>query len=222
MVEKRSISWNTYIAAFVISVIIFGIGMLLGFQISKAATEGVASQLTELQSQARQMELLFALQTSFPNSSGEFCAFYGTQISKFGEQTAAFGRRLEALEKKRGRESAEVQSLKSEYSMMEMRDFLLVRQSNERCGNDVHTVLYFYTNANCPQCTQQGYALSAVKAKDPSILIYSFDTDLNFAAIDALLGIFKIAKMPAIVVDGRAYEGYRDRDEVLSLITAKS
>jgi len=214
----RNISWNTYFIALVISVLVFSVGLLVGAQISQGTTAEVQKQLEELQSQNREMELLAVLQTSFPDASGSFCEFYSNQMEKFGKQTADFGNRLDFLERKRGRTDASVQELKTEYSTMEVRDFLLMKQVNEKCGKKTPTILYFYTNENCPLCTRQGEVLTSIKSGMPEVMIYSFDTDLHSSAIDAMLSVFKVTEMPSIVVNEKAYGGFKSREEVIAAL----
>ncbi|MFH0971588.1 MAG: thioredoxin family protein [Candidatus Micrarchaeota archaeon] len=210
----RSISWNIYIIALIISVLIFSVGILIGMQVSQSATSSVQAQLEELQSQTREFELLSLLQATYPDSSDEFCEYYFSQIDAFGEQTANFGKRLDFLEKKRGRTDTDVQDLKKEYSKMQLRDFLLLKQANEKCKKSIKTILYFYTNDNCPLCTQQGYVLSSLKESRPEVMIYSFDTDLKAPPVEAMLGIFQIKHMPSVVVNGKTQDGFKTAQEI--------
>ena len=52
----------------------------------------------------------------------------------------------------------------------------------------------------------------------PEVMIYSFDTDLHSSAIDAMLSVFKVTEMPSIVVNEKAYGGFKSREEVIAAL----
>ncbi len=104
--------------------------------------------------------------------------------------------------------------LKQQYSVLEVKDFLLTKRIAERCKQNTVTILYFYANKDiCQDCVNQGYALDALRQQYPSIRLYSFDAHLDSSTIRALLSIYKIpSTLPSLVIDGKTYSGFMSVD----------
>ena len=111
----------------------------------------------------------------------------------------------------------EVAELKKYYSLLQIKDYLLMNKISERCGKKVISVLYFYTTeANCSECSRQGYVLSALREKYPELRVYSFDYSLDLSAVKSLISIYKIedTKLPATVLDGKVFTGYKSIEDM--------
>ena len=107
--------------------------------------------------------------------------------------------------------------LKRYYTILEIKDYLLTKKINQKCGTKRIPLLYFYTTAqNCTECTKQGFVLTEMRKKYPNLRVYSFDYNLDLSALHALLQIYKIddTKLPAIVVDERKITGFQTSDQI--------
>lgn len=114
-----------------------------------------------------------------------------------------------------GVDNSDVISLKKYYSLLEIKDYLLMKRITERCGQRSVFVLYFYNNNDCAECTKQGYVLTSLKEKYPALRVYSFDYDLDLSAIKAMISIYNVPdKMPALVINGRVYSGFQGIEAV--------
>jgi len=211
MAILRQIRWGTYIVAFVISVLLFTTGMLLGTQLVQSVNAGLANDLQSLRDRTAELELLMLLKQ---DNSTELCGFYQVQLQEFDVQTTAFGQKLDILEQNRGRSDATVLELKREYMLMQVRDFLLVQKINEGCPQKIDTMLYFYSNTGCPDCERQGEIGPPLKQERPDLMIYAFDADLHISVVDALMHLYGVREYPTLVVDGKMLEGYRSKEEV--------
>ncbi len=213
---KRKISWMMYLTALVVSILIFSLGILLGIQISQQATSQLRGDLEKLQLQSREIELLTLLQSDLlANNSKELCSIYSEQLKRFGDQTAEYGERLVELESKRGSSDPEAKQLRFEYSIMELRDFMLIKQTNENCGARISTILFFFSNENCPDCTKQVLALREIKNQRQEVQIYHLDMGLDAAIIMAFEKIYDVEKVPSLVVNGKTYEGFQSKNDIL-------
>ncbi len=111
--------------------------------------------------------------------------------------------------------------LKQQYAILEVKDYLLTKQISERCKSNIVTILYFYENANsCTDCQKQGYVLDAIRQNYPQARVYSFDAGLDSSTIRALLSINKISDktLPAVVVDGTTYTGFQSLDTLTAML----
>ena len=114
-----------------------------------------------------------------------------------------------------GTENSNVVSLKKYYSILEIKDYLLMKRITERCGQKSVFVLYFYDNDTCADCTKQGYVLTSLKEKYPALRVYSFDYNLDLSAIKAMISIYNVPdKMPALVINGKVYSGFQSIETV--------
>ncbi len=216
---KRSFSWKLFAVAFVISGLLFALGVLLGLQISQQANAQMLFELEALQSQTRELELFSLLQAdSLEGNASKFCSHFHEQLGKFGDETAKFGVRLEALEKKRGADDPLTKKLRADYSVMEIRDFLLIKQLNSKCEKRIPAVIYFYTNIQCPACTQQGLVLRELKRIRPDVQIYQLNSDLDTPVIGSIIAIYEIKEYPSLLVGGAVLGGFQPKDEILAAL----
>jgi len=114
-----------------------------------------------------------------------------------------------------GTENVDVISLKKYYSLLEIKDYLLMKKITERCGQKSIFILYFYKNDDCDDCTKQGYVLTSLRETYPNLRVYSFDYNLDLSAIKAMTSIYKVkGDMPAIVINGKVYNGLKTVEEI--------
>lgn len=114
-----------------------------------------------------------------------------------------------------GTDNTDVISLKKYYSLLEIKDYLLMKKITERCGQKSIFILYFYKNDNCEDCTKQGYVLTSLREKYPNLRVYSFDYKLDNPAIKAMISIYNVPdNLPAIVINGKVHSGFKSIEEI--------
>ena len=114
-----------------------------------------------------------------------------------------------------GVKNIDVISLKKSYSLLEIKDYLLMKRITERCGEKSIFILYFYKNDNCDACTKQGYVLTSLRENYPNLRVYSFDYNLDLSAIKAMTSIYKVPdNLPAIVINGKVYSGLKSVEDI--------
>ena len=114
-----------------------------------------------------------------------------------------------------GNTNTDVISLKKSYSLLEIKDYLLMKKITERCGEKSIFILYFYNNDNCTECTKQGYVLTSLREKYPNLRVYSFDYNLDLGAIKSMISIYKVTdKLPALVINGKVYSGFQSVEDI--------
>lgn len=115
----------------------------------------------------------------------------------------------------------QVTDLKKYYSLLEIKDYLLMQKIQEKCNMPIIPIFYFYTTSeNCANCVKESAVLSELRAKYPELRVYSFDYNLNLSALDTLKKIFKVddKKLPAIYMDDKLYTGFQSEDAILKAI----
>ena len=140
----------------------------------------------------------------------------GTELS---EEVSDLGDRLARSEERVGNADTEVLQLKKQYTLLQIRDYLLNKRLAETCNFRPTTVLYFYSNlpGACEACDRAAYALSYMRETYPTLRVYSFDYDLTLGALKTLIAVEKVkAEFPAFVINGKRSYGF---DELESFKT---
>jgi hypothetical protein len=118
-------------------------------------------------------------------------------------------------------DQTQISLLKQQYTVLEVKDFLLDKQISTRCKTPIASILYFYkTDNSCTDCTRQGYVLDALRQNYPQIRVYSFDAGLDSSTIRALLSIYKIPtdNLPALVINGKTKSGFMSMDTITKVL----
>ncbi len=150
-----------------------------------------------------------SLDTQFSLLAAAPCENLDTSAGLSGE-LADLGARLAFTEERLGSGNKEVIRLKQQYTLLEIRDYLITRQLADSCGTDPVTVLYFYSNAgDCETCDRAGHALSYLHDAYPNLRVYSFDYHLELGALATLKSILKLdGTLPAFVISDKTHYNF--------------
>jgi hypothetical protein len=162
---------------------------------------------------------IMSSETEFSLLSELSCKSLGT--STLTQELNDMAAKIDYSENNIGTNTADVIKLKDYYTLLEIKDSLLMKKISEQCGKKITSILYVYTTAaNCSECANQGYVLTALREKYPDLRVYSFDYNLDLSALHALLSIYNIkdTALPAIIVDGQVYTGFHALPDIEKLI----
>jgi hypothetical protein len=200
----RALEWGRYLIAFVITAAIFATAFYVSDRLDRAriaeiqATQDAIS--TDILSTETQFDLLNEV------SSCQSLEADQTLPSELNSLAS----RLASAEQTLGDDNAQVIELKKQYSLLEIRDYLITQQVDQRCGLKPAEVLYFYSNdGTCADCTDAGYALDAMRQTYPDLRVYSFDYNLDLGALKTLIALEKVEpRLPAFVIDNEPSYGF--------------
>jgi hypothetical protein len=132
------------------------------------------------------------------------------------DEINALAKRLDVMETQRGATDPEVISLKKYYSLLQVRDYLFLRERAKQCNEHPATVIYFYSNTgNCDDCKKMGFVLTSMREEFSALHIYAFDYNLDLSALRTMRSIYKVqATLPALVIDNKVYYGYKSQDDI--------
>lgn len=203
--------WGKYIFVFIVTCGIFAISWYASAYFSQkkiAEIRDIQNKIAvDILSSETQFSLLEELSCADINSSiiSDELVTLADRIT-YGEQTVS--------------ESDEILLLKKQYTILQVKDFLLKKRISERCKTPLTTVLYFYgTQQNCEDCTRQGYVLDAARQKYPELRIYSYDYNLDLSTIRALRSIYKVSEpLPTLVINGKTHAGFKTLEELEALL----
>jgi hypothetical protein len=132
---------------------------------------------------------------------------------------ADLGTSLAYAENQLGNDNSQVLRLKQQYSLLEIRDYLITKQLAAACGTKPVIVLYFYSNAgDCADCDKAGYALSYLRNTYPTLRVYSFDYNLELGALSTFIALNKVQNtLPAFIVNGKHSYGFTSLSDLEKL-----
>lgn len=200
-------NWRNYIIVFFITCVVF----LSALWASNYFTNKKIDQLRGVEDKIS-IDLLSS-ETQFSLLQEMSCKDISSTI--LSSELNNLAEKISYSESNIGIENTDVISLKKYYSLLEIKDYLLMKKITERCGDKPIFVLYFYKNNDCSDCTKQGYVLTSLREKYPNLRVYSFDYNLDLSALKAMVSIYKVPdNLPALVINGKVYSGFQSIEEV--------
>ena len=213
MKEERD--WKKYIIVFLITLALF----LTAFGVSTYLSNKKLSNLQTIQDQISVDVLSSEVQYSLLEEQS--CS--DVTRSVLSKELATFADKIEYSENNKIGNEQSLIDLKKNYSLLEIKDYLLMKKISARCGLKSSFILYFYANSNdCKDCDKQSIVLDTLRNEYPELRVYSFDYNLDLTAINALISIYKIPDtLPAIVLNGKTYNGFQDIETLEKIIGPK-
>jgi hypothetical protein len=199
---QQQFDWKKYITVFFITLALFLTALYLSNYFGNKKINQLKTIQDKISIDILSSETQFSLlsELSCKNISG----------SVLSGELADLGHKLEWGQENLGN-TDEVSYIKKYYSLLEIKDYLLMKKISSRCNEKAAFILYFYTTAqNCSECEKQGIVLSALRAKYPELRVYSFDYSIDLSAVKAMLNIYKIkdTALPALVIDDELLTGF--------------
>lgn len=208
MHEHEPNDWKKYIIVLFITVTIF----IAGLWFSNYLSNKKINQLKNIESKIS-LDLMSS-ETQFSLLQEQSCKdVSGSTV--LSSELNSLADKISYSENNIGADDTDVVSLKKYYSLLEIKDYLLMKKIKERCGEDSIFILYFYKNTECEDCTKQGYVLTSLREKYPDLRVYSFDYNLDLSAIRTMISIYNIKdNLPAVVINGKVYNGFQSIEEI--------
>ena len=213
IVSSHRARWGSYVVAFVITALIFATAFWASTYFNDKRVAEIRSTQDDISTD------ILSLETQFDLLSEHSCSDIA-ENTILPSSLTSLGNQLSYMESQGSANAEEVTRLKSLYSLLEIKDYLLMKQIAARCNLKPVFVLYFYSNkGDCDDCKNQGYVLTSLAQEYPQLRIYSFDYNLNVAALQTLIDIDDVGgKLPALVINGKVYEGFHGLDDIKKAI----
>ena len=208
-VLTRNIIISLVITVLLIGTIVYAINYLNQQRVAELKT--IEDQLS---TDTLSVETQYSLLENAPCE--DFTTGSSTEDTRLSQEVSDIGDKLSYTENKLGSKDPQVIQLKNQYTLLEIRDYLLTQQLAKTCNLHPTIVLYFYTNTDeCKDvCDRAGYALSYLHQTYPALRVYSFDYNLNLGALKTLEDIEKVhTPFPAFIINHKQYNGFTTVDD---------
>lgn len=209
-------AWQKYLLAFVITAAIFGTAFYLTNRLD-------ARRLADIRTTQEAISIdILSTETQFELLGNLDCAAISRNPVLSDELNNLAGR-LSVAEGNLGTDNQEVTQLKKQYSLLEIKDYLLMKQISEKCPKVKPVfILYFYSNqGDCQDCGRQGDVLTYLRATYPELRVYSFDYNLELGALKTLVSLNQINgyQLPAMVIGNRpVVYGFKNLADMQKLV----
>jgi hypothetical protein len=210
--KEENIDWKKYLIVFFITALLF----IIAAYVSNYFSNKKLVQLKDIQDKIS-IDILSS-ETQFSLLSDLSCK--NVSGSLLSDELNDLAGKLEWGQKNLGA-SETVSYLKKYYSLLEIKDYLLMKKISSRCGVKSAFILYFYTTAeNCTECERQSIVLSNLREQYPELRVYSFDYSTDLSAVRSMLQIYKIKDtlLPALVVNDTVLTGFKSEDDLGALV----
>lgn len=200
-------NWKKYIFVFVITCGLFITALYLSNFFNSKKIDNLKAIQDKISIDILSSETQFSLleESSCQNVTQSFLS---QELNSLGEKIGSSEENIGSSE--------DVLSLKRYYSLLEIKDYLLMKRVTERCKQKSVFVLYFYANkTDCEDCDKQSYVLTALREKYPGLRVYSFDYNLDVSAVQTMISIYKVENdLPALVINGETYNGFQSVENI--------
>lgn len=208
---NKKIDWKKYVVTFVITVFIF----ITAFSFSNNLNNKRIQDIKRIQDNIA-VDILSS-ETQFSLLSELSCKDVDYALSN---ELNSIAERIQGSADNLGQKNQEVIFLKKYYSLLEIKDYILMRRIGDKCGKKFMFALYFYdSEKNCPNCYKAGYVLTYLRNQYPQLRVYSFDRNSDVSAVKTLMSIFKIKEASPVVVFGdKTINGYKEKEEMEKIL----
>lgn len=210
--------WKKYAYTFLITAVIFATAIYASNYFSQKRINEIKDIESQISIDISASETQFSLISELP------CREISSGL--LSKELSTLGDKLAFTEENRGSSDPEVISLKKYYSLLQIKDFILIQKIKEKCGssstNSGLFIMYFYSNkGDCPDCEKEGFVLTKLRQDYPELRVYSFDYNLDLSAIQTLINIYNIKnQLPAILVGDKVYYGFKSIYDIKTALPA--
>jgi len=206
--RQHEINWKKYIFSFIITIVIFTTAIVLSSYFNNKKLDDIRNIQDTISIDILSSETQFALLEEYSCKD----LGVGTLSGELGE----LENKLAYTERTRGTKDNEVQTLKKYYSLLQIKDYLLMIKISEKCKKTPLSIIYFYsTDGECEDCERQGFVLTKLRETYPELRIYSFDYNIDLSAVKTMISINKVKnQLPAIFIKDKAFYGFQSVEDL--------
>ncbi|MFP4045648.1 MAG: thioredoxin family protein [Candidatus Aenigmatarchaeota archaeon] len=151
-------------------------------------------------------------------SPEDFCRISDQTIKKSLVRLKGLLDQLSDYQKSSDFSKEEYLDLKRDYTIANLRYWMLLRKSNELCDNDDIWVLYFHEEG-CGSCPTQGFILTQIrKTYDKKVWVFPLDMEIEENMITILKERYNVTETPTLVVNDQVHHGFQNHEKVREIV----
>lgn len=210
MAVERKISFKKYAIAFILTLLVFSGGMMVGITLENARLSSAEQITLKEKVSLRSLQL----QHNYIDSGVTDCKTLNTILENNINELEKKVRVIIDYEKKALFNEEEFQLQLQDYFLTEIQFYFLAQEIEQKCPQHNVKVLYFYDEN---KDDTQGNILGYLKKKfDNRLLIFSLNSQFpQEPMINTLLTYYNITQYPAVVIEEEVYQGHQTTEKLI-------
>jgi hypothetical protein len=218
--ERTKVKKRRYIAALALTLLVFALGLLFGLVLDSQRATYIKSEANKQSIEYNSLQLQYQILNDITQNRECTPLLKTFESSVKNLESARI--RLEQYQQSSTFNKDDFALLGREYSLAQIRYFMLAKKTQELCGNDVVTVLYFFADPKeCPDCDSQSFILTYTKKlMGDKVLIFSFNANITDQEPSVLMlkDIYNVSSFPTVIINEKKFVGAVSTDNVISEI----
>jgi len=211
---RERVRKSRYIAAFIITALIFFFGFLLGYSFKNMRGDALDNALNE--QNIEYSNLLLQYQYISELEEEENCAFLNNVFQESLQRLNLNSELLQTYGNQKKLKQDDYSKLRQQYTISQIDYWLLARKLKNSCNLDYSIILYFFNDEeNCPSCEDQGIHLDYVKRKlQDDVLIFALDGSEE-GIVSLLKTNYDVVDYPTLIINERKF-GFTHNQGILA------
>lgn len=220
MTVERKISFDKYILAGLITLLIFSLGLALGMVVDDMRKDSTMQANKEQEINYQSLQLQYAFLTNLPNAT-DSCPTLKVALDK---SVSELGESLDTFEDFKENTRINVKDynlIGRKYLLDNINYWFFAEKAKDLCDINMVSILYFYSLKDCPVCPDQGVILTYFKKIfDERLLVFPINVDMEKEEpfIKIMRSRYNITNYPSVVVHEKKHEGVVQKAEMSKLI----
>lgn len=203
---------NILTKAIIVTTIVFILGLSTGLLISREQSTNFEDNMLLLKSSVEEAELQFLFLDVMKGNVS--CTYMIKEAERLSKQTEGMADEVDKYERTEQISDQTFSALKTKYTAILIKDWLMMEKIKQTCNGTYSTVLYFYSNKNCAGCQEQGISLSYVKIKmSENLMVFAIDSDVDLNIVSGLKEVYNVTVLPTLVINGEIYQGFKSVEQ---------
>ncbi len=209
-------SRRRYVLAAFLTLMIFVLGMMLGLVIE-------SKRVVYIQQQAKQQELDFLslqLQYQYVDQLGQEknCPAVAEALDEAVTNLESARKRLEGYTATSNINRGEFELLQKDYTLAQIRYWLLAKRTRDLCNTEFATILYFFSDdEDCASCNEQSFVLTYLKKRlKDKLLNFIIYEKQDETMVAMLKKTYNITQYPTLIIENQKFDGFISREEILN------
>ena len=222
MMASRRLSKDLYIIAGILTLVIFLLGLFLGLFFEEKRIDFIRGENEEQRLEFASLQLQY-MYVSQLNKEIK-CPALASTLEQSMVSLDKARERIETYSQETKLNKERFAQLKKDYTISQLRYWLLSKDLKELCDFRLSTILYFYSDEEeCPSCDEQAFILSYLKKIfNEKLLIFALDGRFEEEPMVRILQeSYDITYYPTLIIDEVKFDGFRPREEILRNVCPK-
>ncbi len=194
-----------FILSFFVATVLFSLIFLSAYSVSYLNYQNIQSKNKLIQESLTRLDQIIESQSC----DDEILFESSETLDRVGSQ-------LNLLENRFGKDDFRVLEQKKIYSDLEYKHLQIIKNFNGNCNKSFQPIIFFYSNLGEKQDESEnmGSILTTFKRRNPEIMVYSFDFNLEYETVDKLKNFYKVTDSPIIVIGEKQTVYIRNIDQL--------